>query len=179
MKHFKKICEHIDVLPILNILADNPNLWKEITIRQQYPTSCHKSTESIFLRGPKTLTHQDYFFDCGAYDYPAMPLFFNAISEILGEIMEHLTIKELGRMMLVKLASNSEVDPHIDEGTYADYFDRFHLAIKGNESNYLKVEDEKQHFKIGEVWQIDHKTEHSAHNPSNEPRIHLIFDAVI
>jgi hypothetical protein len=47
---FKRVAEHINVAPLLKKLERHPELWGEITARQEAPGSPHKDTEAIFLR---------------------------------------------------------------------------------------------------------------------------------
>ena len=72
----------------------------------------------------------------------------------------------------------SVVTPHIDEGTYADHYARFHVAVTGNEQATLTAGPNTQHFAPGEAWWFDHKVRHSARNDSDTDRIHIIIDAV-
>lgn len=175
--NFKRLVTGLDVAPILNTINTMPELWHEITLRQEYPGSSHQDTESIFLRGPKSLTREDYFFDLGSFDYPAM----NKLGEIIYPVMEVvadiLKIAELGRVIIVKLNHHGVIKPHIDEGLYADHFARFHICLQA-EGSTLTAGDETQHFSPGEAWWFNHKVIHSGINNSDVPRIHLIFDAV-
>jgi len=176
--HFERIATGLDVAPLLTAIDSMPELWREITLRQEYPNGAHHDTETIFLRGPKTLTPQDYFFDLGACDYPAMSKLNNVVIPLLLPVLIDLDVTELGRILIVKLNPDGVVDAHIDEGLYADHFARFHIALQGEEGSTLTVGDETQHFAPGEAWRLDHKIIHCAANNAKTPRIHLIFDAV-
>ena len=178
MKNFELLVAGLDVKPMLDVLEQNPELWKENTIRQEYPGSCHGETENIFLRGPKTLTHQDYFFDLGAFDYPAMEKFVEPLLVLLRPVFTKLQVSEMGRMILVKLNPHGRVGTHIDEGMYADHYSRFHICLQGEEGSTLTAYNETQHFSPGEAWWFNHKSVHYATNDSDLPRIHIIFDAV-
>ena len=50
--NFVRIAEGLDVEPLLKLLEDKPELWKEIDARQKFTGSPHKDTESIYVRGP-------------------------------------------------------------------------------------------------------------------------------
>ena len=49
--NFIRIAEGLDVEPLLQLLDAKPELWKEITIRQNFTKSPHIDTETIHVRG--------------------------------------------------------------------------------------------------------------------------------
>jgi hypothetical protein len=49
MRHFQKIIEGLDVIPLLNALAQRPELWNENTLRTTHPQSPHQQTDDIWL----------------------------------------------------------------------------------------------------------------------------------
>lgn len=166
----------INTTPILSI-CEGSSRWGDITARQEVPGSPHHDTQSIYLRGPHAMTMEDYTGNIGAIEYPAMDQFGAAVVQILLPILRDLGVTEMGYMMLVNLQAGGSIDPHIDEGVYADHYSRFHLVIMG-ESSSLTVNDEVQQMTPGELWWFNHKRLHSARNDSKYPRIHLIFDVV-
>ena len=48
--NFVRIAEGLDVEPLLKLLDNKPELWKEIETRQNFTGSPHKDTESIYVR---------------------------------------------------------------------------------------------------------------------------------
>lgn len=178
MLNFERIASDLDVQPLLDALAARPALWDDITIRQDYSGSAHKDTKAIFLRGPYRFTFTDYMMDVSAYDYPAMDELAAQLVPLLRPVLESLGVTELGYVMLASLAPGGQVKPHVDQGRYADHYSRFHLALTGDSSATLTAGDETQHFAPGECWWFNHKVKHSAVNASENPRIHLIIDAV-
>ena len=175
---FKLISEGSDVGPLANALEAHPEFWDEIKIRQEAPGTAHSDTECIYVRGPEAFTVESYFDDVGSYDYPAMDLFMVELKYLLGPIIQIMGVKELGRILIVKLKPGGKIVPHIDEGRYSDYFSRYHLPIVTNPDAYYRVENEFIHMKVGEFWQFNHKKEHTAGNEGAEDRIHLIVDMV-
>jgi hypothetical protein len=176
--NFELLVSGLDVKPLLEALEAQPELWKENTLRQDYPTSCHGDTENIFLRGPKSLTPEDYFFDLSALNYPAMYKLDDVVTPIVWPVLKKLEVTELGRMIIVKLKPHGVVGTHIDEGDYADHFSRFHICLQADSGSTLTAYNESKHFSPGEAWWFNHKSVHFATNDSDLPRIHIIFDAV-
>ena len=179
MKNFQLLDSGIDVQPLLDAIERRPEMWKDITIRQEFEGTCHADTETIFLVGPDEFTVESYMGTTSAIPYHACV----ELSEELDPILNHffgnvIQATEIGRILIVKLKAGGKVLEHIDEGTYADYYSRFHICLSGDEGSTLTAGDETQHFAKGEAWWFNHKALHSAENVSDKPRIHMILDAV-
>jgi len=179
MRTFEQVATGLDVEPLLARLNEMPQLWGEITARQEYTGTAHTDTECIYPRGPYKFTPYYYMFDLGAYDYPVMDMLADVLVPVLRPLLtDVLKVEELGRVLIVKLKPGGVVTPHIDEGTYADYYARFHVAVTGTDKATLTAGPNTQHFAPGEAWWFDHKVTHSARNDGDTDRIHIIIDAV-
>ena len=53
---------------------------------------------------------------------------------------------------------------------------RYHLVVSCGENNVLSSGIDTATAHEGEVWFFDNKVMHRAHNKSNQPRTHIIFD---
>ena len=175
---FRKV-KDIDIGGLLEEV--NEEHWKEVTLRQDHPESSHKDTESIYLRWSEKMDVKSVFNDLMAVDYPALdrlPVF----KDILGEIFHSVRGEKLGRAMLVKLKGEGFIDRHVDEGPYADYYDRFHLCLQSGENvNFMIDHTSFKHYECcnmqpGELWWFDHKKPHCVDNTNSVDRIHLIVD---
>ena len=177
--NFQRIATGLDVAPLVAALDAHPELWRQITIRQSYAGSAHSATECIFLRGPKAFSRDAYFFDISSYDYPALTTLQDAVLPLIQPVLhDALQITELGRVMLVRLRPGGEVTPHVDEGTYAEHFSRFHIPVSGSGAT-LTVCGESQEMTPGDCWWFQHRRQHWASNPVAAPsRVHMIIDAV-
>lgn len=176
---FERVAACLDVSPIAARLEQMPHLWDEITVRQEYTGTAHKDTQCIYARGPYKFTPWFYLYDLGAYDYPAMDALSDVLVPVLRPLLKDvLRVQELGRVLIVKLKPGGVVTPHIDEGTYADHFARFHVAVTGTDQATLTAGPNTQDFTPGEAWWFDHKVLHSARNDGDTDRIHIIIDAV-
>lgn len=83
---------------------------------------------------------------------------------------------ELGRATVVRLLPGCRVYPHIDEGEYYKYRDRYHIVIQSPSGSEMKVGDETVTWQEGEFWWFDNKAMHEAYNRGDDYRIHIIFD---
>ncbi len=165
------------------MLEKQPEIWGEITDRQTTPGSPHSDTKSIFLRWCASKDIPAVFTEIPAIDYPAMDKLME-VWPLLHEIENLVGSKQLGRVMIVKLEAGGMIDAHVDEGAYADHYERFHLPLQSNKDNCFFVESddgtggEFATMLPGELWWFNHKKRHWASNLGDQPRIHLIIDAV-
>ena len=177
--NFRRIAEGLDVEPLLQLLDAKPELWKEIETRQKFINSPHKDTESIYVRGPLKMSQYYVLWDIGSYDYPCMEYLKPALVPLIRPILNKLEVKEMGRVLIVNLKPCGHVTKHNDQGTYADYYQRFHLVLRSNQHCSQTCGDELQRFEVGDVWWFNHKELHTAHNVGDTDRIHIIFDCVL
>ena len=179
-KYFKRIAYGLDVEPLLELLDARPELWDEITARQKLTKSPHKDTECIYVRGPLKMSPYYVLWHTGSYDYPCMEYLKTALIPLMRPILDELQVKELGRVLIVNLKSTSRVLEHIDQGTYADHYERFHIVLKSNQHCFVASGKWVLSLDVGECWYVNNRVLHSAENNSTEDdRWHIIFDAVI
>jgi GNAT superfamily N-acetyltransferase len=179
MNHFTKIPFTFDPAPLLADLDAHPDLWHQITARQDFPGSDHKDTESIYLRGPAHLeTPADYMAVGNAADYLGNLETLPAFADLMRQALTAIGASEVGYVMVVKLKAGGFVTPHIDEGPYSDHFTRFHLVLSTNPGCKFSVWPEVCRMAAGELWQFDHKSTHAFINNGDTDRVHIIFDAV-
>jgi hypothetical protein len=179
MQHFKRLLTNIDVGPMLDALDARPQLWDEITLRQDTPGSPHHDTRCIWLRGPREITLDSVFNDTKSFDYLSMGELAESVYPLVAPILRQLGSTLLGRVMIAELKPGGFIDPHEDQGQYAKKFSRFHLVLTSDLGNTFTVENESVHMAPGELWWFNHRGEHQVRNDSATPRVHIIFDAVV
>lgn len=189
-ERFKLIAEGLDVAPLLAKLATRPALWLEHTERQAYPGSAHRDTETIYLRWATDpslagafycLESQDHLDTISALAPEIFPLCQTVFGKIFGpDAPSASTNGRTGRVILTKLKPGGVITEHVDEGPYADRYDRFHVVLQGH--SIFKVDDCAWVFEPGSLFWFNHKLPHSVFNHTinervMEDRIHLIVDA--
>jgi quercetin dioxygenase-like cupin family protein/GNAT superfamily N-acetyltransferase len=179
MHNFQRLLTNLDVGPMLDALTARPQLWNEITARQDAPGSPHHDTECIWLRGPREITLHSVFNDTASVDYPAMNELAEAVYPLVAPVLREIGSTSLGRVMVVKLKPGGEIDAHEDQGKYAKTFSRFHLVLESEPGNTFTCDGETVHMEPGELWWFNHRGEHSVRNDSHAPRTHVIFDAQV
>lgn len=176
MRHFTRIAESVDTASLLAELEAAPEMWLADTSRQR-KVRCQRDTRNIFLRAPvKPLppgaknandVHESRLAPAAA-KFPCALAFCLRIAGEQGGA--------LGRATLVALLPGHRVHPHVDAGAYYRIRERFHLVLKSPGGSPLTAGDETVVMREGELWTFNNKIRHWADNPSETPRIHLIFD---
>lgn len=179
MQNFNRLLTNINVGPMLDALDARPELWDEITVRQEAPGSPHHDTKCIWLRGPREITLDSVFNDLRSVDYLSMGELAEAVYPLVAPILRQLGSTNLGRVMIVALQPGGYIDPHEDQGKYAKAFSRFHLVLTSDQGNSFSCDGETVHMQPGELWWFNHRGQHEVRNDSTTPRIHIIFDAVV
>ncbi len=175
---FTRIATGIDVAPLLSELAVAPEAWLADTSRQR-KVRCQRDTQNIFLRvakkplPPGARNANDVHESRTTRSAARFPRAL-AFCEGIAALQEG----ELGRATLVALQPRGWVRPHIDAGAYYRIRDRFHVVLRSREGSPLTSGGETVVMREGELWAFDNKAEHDARNPTDEPRIHLIFDVL-
>lgn len=178
MQHNKQLLTGLNPEPLLRLIDQHPDLWRQITLRQAYPGSAHTDTETIYLVGPEEFTADSYFNDIGAMPYPAFETLGREAHALIDPVLEKVGQKLMGRILIVKLKPGGHVKQHVDEGKYADHYSRFHIVLSTNAGCVNTTGGEAVHWPAGTAWWFDHKQPHTADNGGDTDRVHIIFDAV-
>ena len=178
MPNFTKIAQGVDIQPLLAELDAAPEMWLVDTSRQR-KVRCQRHTRNIFLRVAKKPlpagarnandVHESRIAR-SARKFPRALAYCESVAGDLGGT--------LGRATLVALQPHGQVFPHVDAGAYYRIRDRFHLVLRSAGGSPLAAGDERVLMRPGELWAFDNKARHWADNPSEEPRVHLIFDVL-
>jgi hypothetical protein len=173
MKFFRRVGSGIDVAPLLMEIQTQEGAWLANTSRQD-KIRVQRDTNTIFLR---TAVHRpDLNVNENQESRPTQiskqfPLAMGTMAKI-AEAMK----SSLSRATIVRLKPKSQVDRHIDVGSYYLIRNRFHLVLHSTSGSVLVSGDEAVRMRAGELWWFDNKQHHSAFNESEEWRIHYIFD---
>ena len=178
MAHFTKIARGVDIGPLLAELDASPEMWFVDTSRQR-KIRCQRNTRNIYLRAPRKPlppgaknandVHESRNARA-ARRFPRSLAYCESVADHLGGT--------LGRATLVALLPHGRVFPHVDAGAYYRVRDRFHLVLRSARGSPLSAGDEQVVMHPGELWAFNNKARHWADNPSDEVRVHLIFDVL-
>ena len=176
MRHFQKIAEGIDVIPLLNALAVRPELWNENTLRTTHPLSPHQETDDIWCLfndipdDPSAVVD-----DCEVIPYRAWRE-IPCLRALVIELMRRVEGIRLGRVIISRLAPGKTIPEHVDQGAPATYYKRYHLALKAEPGALNSSGKEVIQYRMGEFWWFDNSVSHSVVNNSADDRITLVMD---
>lgn len=173
MKFFTLIAQNIDVVPVLNALAGNPQLWDANTLRTKHPGTAHSSVSDIwvFFNDP----NGDVANDREVIEYPAWRL-IPQLRPLIYDLMRRVEAVRLGRVIITKLPPGKSITPHVDGGAPAEFFNRFQIALQSLPGSMFNIGDESVNFRSGECWRINNRETHSVINNSADDRIVIITD---
>ncbi len=177
LRNFRLVHPRIGVGGIGRELERNPLAWA-LSTRRQMRCVEQRETESIVLRRGEPASDAEEIEDAQAVvDGVAAPYFpvtlawVRATADTLGG--------ELARVLFARLPPGGQVYRHIDRGAYYACRDRYHLVIESCGGSPMVCGRERVVMQEGELWRFDNKRPHEAFNPSDSPRVHLIFDLLM
>jgi aspartyl/asparaginyl beta-hydroxylase (cupin superfamily) len=176
-RNFALMKAGVNVGPMLEEIDGQPQLWDADTRRQ---TNIHvqRETSSIPLRGalkpiPEGINQINWHPSCRTPHADRCPRIYSWVAQFVKELGG-----DLSRFSVVRLNPHGRVYPHIDEGDYYKVRDRYHLVLRSPGGSQMNSGSEEVVFRDGELWWFNNKAVHDAFNPSDEGRIHVIFDVL-
>lgn len=178
MRYFHKVAAGVMVMPLMNRLMQNPQLWDEDRLRTTFDGTPHALVSDILLRwgtkGPDEAAD-----DLLAADRPAMSVLRGA-KDMSFNVMTLVGGVQLGRVVVTKLEPGDRILPHADvRGKYADYYQRYHVVLQGLPGSLFTCGDETVNMQTGEIYWFDAHSQHSVQNNSADDRVHLMVDVRI
>lgn len=164
------------MVPLQVALSTRPHLWNQNTLRTAHAGTAHAEVDDIWLRfnrlqGDGLSVVND--LDC--YNYPAFFELPQARALVSG-LMARVEGERLGRCLVTRLKPGAVITPHVDQGSPATYYDRFHIVVKSTPGCLFRSGDEQVHMQTGEIWWFDNCQEHEVLNYSADDRIHVVVD---
>jgi hypothetical protein len=179
MRHFLQIATGVDVVPALNALAVQDDLWNENSLRSAYPNSPHAEVDDVWLlfnRMPANPAEVIDDIQAQAYrGWWALP----QLRLLVLDLARRVEGISLGRVIVTRLRPGGRIAPHVDQGAPAEVFTRYQIALQSLPGAVFRVEDEEVSFRTGDVWKINNRAEHSVINNSADDRIVCIVDVRI
>lgn len=180
MKHFLKIAEGVDVIPLRLALHRNAQLWNQHTYRKETPGSPHSQMSDIWVRyndASKYEAMSDFTGFNESHEsiwYPSYialpqlrPIIFGLMARVEGE--------RLGGVFITKIPPGGRIEPHVDTGWHVEYYNtKLYVVLQTNPNCYSRVGDEVVRMQTGEVWCFDNTVEHDIWNDGDDDRITLI-----
>jgi Aspartyl/Asparaginyl beta-hydroxylase len=176
MKNFQFVGT-VDPIPLLLALRQHPELWNENDLRTTHPHSPHQAVDDIWVwfNAIEKENTAKAIEDIQTIPYPAWSV-LPQVRPLVFDLMRRTEAVQLGRVIVTKLPAGCEIDPHVDQGTPATFYSRYHIALQNLPGSIFKIEDEQLVMGSGEVWAVNNRAEHSVTNNSADDRIVVIVD---
>lgn len=172
MRHFLKLGEQIDVLPILSALSARPDLWNANDLRTTYPDSPHAEADDIWVMFNDVAG--DVVNDIQAHPFPAWSEL--PVKDLVLNLMRRVGGVQLGRVIITRLAPGKSIAAHADQGAPATFYQRYHIVLQSFPGCLTKSGEEVIQMSGGEAWWFDNRAVHSVTNNSADDRIVIIVD---
>jgi hypothetical protein len=182
MRNFLKIAEGINIIPLLQAIQRQPELWNQNTLRTTHEQSPHTQVDDIWLRfndlAPYESGQTEYSAIVDEHESICYPAWFKLPEAqiIIFDLMRLVQGIRLGRVLITRLAPGKVIAPHEDGGTHAAYYERYHCILQNHPGSNFRAGDETLCMRPGELYWFDNSQEHEVVNYSNDDRITLIID---
>jgi hypothetical protein len=161
----------------LEQLADHPELWNQHTHRTQGYGTPHRAIDDIWVRYndfSKYIGDRSFFAD--EHDsvwYPGAEM-IPAVVDLVMDLMGEVRGERLGGVLITRIPAGGQVEPHIDQGWHARYYDKFCIQLMGNPEQAFCFHGHSLSALPGQVYTFDNSREHWVTNSSKEVRMSLI-----
>lgn len=179
MRNFLQVASGVNVVPLLQQLYSNQQLWGQDQIRKDYAKeSPHKQVQDILVRFSDTADKG--IGDCIQCEWKD-PAFLLPAAKIMAlAVMGMMAGEQLGRVLVTRLPPGKEILPHSDIiGKYAAYYTRYHIPLISDPGVSFHCGGDAVNMSPGTVWWFNGHTQHSVVNNSASDRLNLIVDCRI
>lgn len=178
-----RVLGQVDVGPLCALVAGfDEAAWDEQSHRQK-TYKVHARTRTIPLIYDTDMRHEDPTI------WPHFHRFTDALDPVMRRIREfYAPAHEAAgsppnkgyfvRIILVRLASDSEIPAHVDRGASLSRVHRIHLPLITNDQALFEVAGNIRHVPAGELCEINNRALHAVRNGGPD-RIHAILDYVV
>lgn len=187
MKSFVKIHEGAAVLPLLLALQRQPELFGVHNERAYIPGTPHSQMTDIWVRYNDRRPYEesgDWISKGGVPGtglndqhqsvwYPAAQKLPEAVTLCQG-LMGLVQGEQLGGVLITKLQPGGRIEPHVDTGWHAGFYDKYMVAIKTDPGAVFGFEDGEIRSRAGDVYWFRNDVPHWVINDSQDERIVMI-----
>ena len=185
MPGFLKVAQGINTQPLQQALSTNSHLFGRISLRAAPPGGPHKEMKDIWVRyndikkyNPEADTFctdiSNFNDEHDSVWYPGYYALKAELDPILFWMMGSFNGERLGGILITKLPPGGKIEPHVDGGWHAAYYEKFYVAVKTPKGSVFGFEDGDIHANDGDIYWFDNSVPHWVHNETAEDRIAMI-----
>lgn len=145
--------------------------------------SPHTQVDDIWLRFNDTSLYEgkelsEYAPLMDEHESICYPAWFklSEVQPIIFDLMRLVNGTRLGRVLITRLAPGKSISAHVDGGSHAAYYERYHCILKNLPGSNFRAAEEVVCMAPGDLYWFDNSQEHEVVNHSSDDRITLIID---
>jgi len=180
MKFFTLMDRNVDVVPLVEMLDDHPELWDANGFRKKGSGTPHGGMSDIWIRYNDVTPYATSGDYAGFNDahvpiwYPAYEVLQGALDPLIFPLMARVSGEMLGGVLITRIPAGHGIAPHVDEGWHVSYYDKFYLSLRSAPGATFHCGDEVINPEPGDLYHFDNRLEHWVKNESNVDRMTLI-----
>lgn len=178
MNHFRKIADDLDVVPLLQQLAANPELWDANAARKKPSHTPHAAVSDIWVRfrAPGDLDRPESYLEPHFAQWWSPADKLPAIRPLIFGLMRAVEAVYLGGVLVTRLPAGASILPHHDRGAWhSEWLNcKVYIPLMSDPGCINRCEDEAVWMRPGEAWSFNNLRVHSVENRSARDRINVI-----
>jgi len=167
-----------DVSEALAQIDAHPEVWNVIPFRTSAYGTPHLKVDDIWVRyNPWSNFDGDRAKFNGPHDsewYPEADK-LPAVKDMVFQVMSLVRGERLGAVLITRIPPGGMVQPHVDGGWHAGYYEKFAIQLRGNPKQAFCFEETKLVTLPGDLFWFRNDIVHWVTNESDEERITLII----
>jgi hypothetical protein len=164
-----------------NALRDiklHPHFWNKYRARAMAYNSPHTKMSDMWLRYNN---YQNFNGDLVEFNREHVSVWYDeahkmpSVMNLVFQVYNYVQGRQLGGVLLTKIPPGGKVEPHVDSGWHASYYEKFAVQLMGNEWQSFRFEGYSLSAQPGELYTFDNSRTHWVTNDSDEDRMTLII----
>ena len=169
-RNFTKVMQNGNPQPLLDQLAEHPELWNTNNVRTSKPYTAHHDVDDIILRYPRPNVNQ--------YNYPSFNVLSAALPIVMA-LMQAIHCEALGRVLISRLPPGGIIGLHDDTlpGGLPMYYSRYQVPLQSKLGMRFICDGEECNMEAGSIYWFNNTLLHEVRNESDIDRISMVVDA--
>lgn len=166
------------VEPLIEQIDANPDVWNRHRVRTELYGTPHNAVSDIWVRYNPW---ENFRGDLQAFNQPHVSEWYPVLAQIpavkplVGEVYRKVGGRQLGGVLITRIPPGGRVEPHIDGGWHAGYYEKFAIQLRGDERQAFCFEDASLSALPGDLYTFDNSRLHWVTNDSDAERMTLII----
>ena len=167
-----------DISDALGQIQASPTVWNRYRDRLDRYGSPHSRVDDIWVRynDPALMgVNREAFFQ-GEHESVWYPVAdeIPAVRALARRLFKDVRGQRLGGVLITRIPPGGRVEPHIDGGWHAGFYEKFAIQLQGNKEQAFCFEDSQLSAMPGESYIFDNSKLHWVTNDSDTDRMTLI-----